>query len=214
MLSRYIRTGSDSRHVSCLTLRYWQPDVVVDHVLRGAGVVAGVLEPGVGDGEPDHGGVGGGHPQRVRVRPRHCGGDRHPGPAISRSVGHMVRCHQTSDKFTEMQSLFHCFYVLEFCFSHFILCWKLNGTKRLKVLQIWQHGSFHCFTCSWSWCCCDTRRRTAGPAPCPWARRWWSRWPRGWRASPATPGWRPRACWPTATRSGSSPRRRSRPEVD
>ena len=55
----------------------------MDHVLRGAGVVAGVLEPGVGDGEPDHGGVGRGHPQSVRVRPRYCSGHRHPGPAGS-----------------------------------------------------------------------------------------------------------------------------------
>ena len=76
----------------------------MDHVLRGAGVVAGVLEPGVGDGEPDHGGVGGGHPQRVRVRPRHCGGDRHPGPAI-RSHGQMLKCHQTSDKFLRRLTL-------------------------------------------------------------------------------------------------------------
>ena len=76
----------------------------MDHVLRGAGVVAGVLEPGVSDGEPDHGGVGGGHPQRVRVRPRHCGGDRHPGPAI-RSHGQMLKCHQTSDKFLRRLTL-------------------------------------------------------------------------------------------------------------
>ena len=55
----------------------------MDHVLRGAGVVAGVLQPGVGDGEPHHGGVGGGHPQRVCVRPRHCGGDRDSGPAMT-----------------------------------------------------------------------------------------------------------------------------------
>ncbi len=41
---------------------------------------------------------------------------------VSWTHGQMVTCHQTSDKFTEMQSLFHCF--LEFCFSHFILCWK------------------------------------------------------------------------------------------
>ena len=58
----------------------------MNHVLRGAGVVAGVLQPGVGDGEPHHGGVGGGHPQRVCVWPRHCGGDCHSGPAVTRDI--------------------------------------------------------------------------------------------------------------------------------
>ena len=52
----------------------------MDHVLRRAGVVAGVLHPGVRDGQLDHGGVGRRHPQGVRVRPSDCGGDGNPGP--------------------------------------------------------------------------------------------------------------------------------------
>ena len=86
----------------------------MDHVLRGAGVVAGVLEPGVGDGEPDHGGVGGGHPQRVSVRPRHCGGHCHPGPAMCRSVGHMVRWSHVIRHQTSLQRCKVCFIVFTF----------------------------------------------------------------------------------------------------
>ena len=110
---------------ACLTLRYWQPDVVVDHVLRGAGVVAGVLEPGVGDGEPDHGGVGGGHPKRVRVRPRHCRGDRNPGPAI-RSHGQMSSDIRQVYRDAKFVSLFLRFGILLFTF-YTVLKIKWNG---------------------------------------------------------------------------------------
>ena len=81
------------------TLRYGQSDVVLNHVLRGARVVAGVLHLGVGDSELDHGGVGRGHPQGVRVPVRDGGGDRDAGLVVDHRVvvvpEHVLRTHHS-----------------------------------------------------------------------------------------------------------------------
>ena len=67
----------------------------MDHVLRGAGVVAGVRPRGGRDDELDHSGVGRRHPQRLRVPARQRRGDRHTRAEVHHSVVVVPDCSFT-----------------------------------------------------------------------------------------------------------------------
>ena len=72
---------------SSLTLSHVQSDGVAGGVRRGAGVVPGVLRPGLVDGEGGDGGVGGRHPQRLpALLPHQVGGDAHPGGEVDHGL--------------------------------------------------------------------------------------------------------------------------------
>ena len=64
-----------------------QSDCVTGGVRGGAGVVPGVLWPGLVDGEAGHRGVGGRHPQGLpALLPHQVGGDAHPGGEVDHGV--------------------------------------------------------------------------------------------------------------------------------
>ena len=72
--------------VPVFTFWYGESDCIPAHVLRSAGVVPGVLQPGLADGEPGHGGVGRGHPQGVAVLAQHHSHHTHPGLEVDHVV--------------------------------------------------------------------------------------------------------------------------------
>ena len=68
------------------TLRYGQSDVVLNHILRSAGVVASIFHLSVSNSELDHSGVWWGHPQCILVLLSDSGGDSNPGLVVDHGV--------------------------------------------------------------------------------------------------------------------------------